>query len=720
MRAFRTAVALAAIGLAVLVQGAPAGAAEPGSPCADPSGRPWCDGALPPDQRAGVLLAQMTPEEKFELMGGDDPSGVFTGRPANGTSNGVARLGIPTLYFNDGPAGIRKGQSTGMPAPIGLAATFSPPAAARYGQIVGTEAYNKAIHVVHAPAVNIARVPLSGRTFEYYGEDPWLAARTSVAFTRGLEGTGAIGNVKHYLANNQETDRFLTNAIVDERTLREIYVPAFEATVREADVGSVMLSYNRVNGKYVTENPELVNGLLKGELGFRGIALTDYGFAQRSTCEAAKAGTDLELPQGGWYSKTALTISTASGCIPMEVIDEHVQRILRTMFRYGIFDEPPPPDGGLVDVEAHERAARELEEQAIVLLKNAGNEALPLDASALDSIAVIGPEADSYRNGGGSSDVEPRRFVTPLAGIRARAGDAVDVRHDDGRDPGRAAASARGADAAVVVVNDNQTEFVDKPCLSLQCGDPENGDQDGLVRAVAAANPRTIVVLETGGPVLMPWAGDVEAIVEAWYPGQEGGTAIARVLFGDADPGGRLPITFPLSEDDLPTAGHPERYPGVAENAEYSEGVFVGYRHYEENGIKPHWGFGYGRSYTRFRYRRLRIKRLPGGGARIRASVTNIGSRPGTDVAQLYLGLPDASGAPQPPRALKGFRKITLRPGRRKRVRFKLDARAFSYWDAAADRWTVAKGCHRVMVGRSSRNIRLRGRLPRGRGARCR
>lgn len=723
MRGNRAAEALgAALALGALLAAlgaAPAATAAP--PCTEGS---WCERSLSPDARATLLLEELTLDEKLSLMGGDDPSGVFTGEPANGTSDGVPRLGIPTLYFNDGPAGIRKGEATGMPAPIALAANFSPLGARRYGAALGREAFAKGIMVTHAPAVNIARTPLGGRTFEYYGEDPLLAARTAVRFIRGQQAQGVMSNVKHYAANNQETNRFTVNAIVDERTLREIYLRAFEASVRKGGVASVMLAYNRVNGRKVTDNAELVNGILKRDFGFRGFALTDYGFAQDSTADAANAGTDLEMPQAFWYSRANLQLAVDSGEVAVSTIDDHVHRILREMFRFGIFDRRWPdahePDDEAIPVRRHARVARRVERQGIVLLKNSGG-LLPLRRERLDSIAVIGPEADSYRNGGGSSAVEPFYAITPFEGIERRARSAgIEARLDDGSSPAGAAQLAGELDVAIVVVNDNMTEFIDKPCLSLQCGDPANGDQDGLIEAVAAANPSTIVVLETGGPVLMPWIDRVPAVLEAWYPGQEGGNAIAAILFGDADPGGRLPITFPRREEDTPTAGHPERYPGVAENAQYSEGVFVGYRHYDENGIEPLFPFGHGLSYTSFHYSGLELRPVrPGGGVRVGLEVENTGRRRGSEVVQLYTGLPDVSpSVQQPPRTLTAYRRISLHPGERRDVSFHLNRRAFAYWDARRDRWTVEPGCYRIEAGRSSRDIRLHESIGRG-GANC-
>jgi beta-glucosidase len=602
-----------------------------------------------------------------------------------------------------------------MPAPIGLAATFDPSLARRFGGVIANEARAKRNDVLHAPTTNMMRTPLAGRTFEAFGEDPFLASRITVDWIEGAQAEGVIANVKHLAANNQEVNRFTTNAVIDERTLHEIYLPHFEAAVREAGVGTVMCSYNRLNGQKACENPHLLEDILKREWGFEGFVLSDYGFAMTSTAGAANGGTALELPQAFWYSPTNLGLAVLADQVSRATIDAHVRRVLRTMFAFGLFDRLPlVNDDRQIDQEAHATVAREVEEAAITLLKNApaqnGAPLLPLDASGLRSIALIGADAEHFITGGGSGAVTPFRYVTPRQGIEQRAGAGIEVRFDPGQTPEAGAAAASGADVAIVFASDHQMEFVDKPCLTLECGNPDHGDQDGLIAAVAAANPRTIVVLETGGPVLMPWVDQVPAVVEAWYPGQEGGSAIAAALFGDVDPGGRLPATFPRDEGDKP-ANTPEQYPGVAENAQYSEGVFIGYRHYDEHGIEPLFPFGHGLSYTTFDYSRLRVRRpRRDGTVRVRVRVKNSGPRTGVEIVQLYLGLPEPTpDVPQPPKALKAIAKVSLAPGRRKRVRFELDRRAFSYWDTASGGWVVAPGCYDVMVGRSSRDLRAQG-----------
>jgi beta-glucosidase len=349
--------------------------------------------------------------------------------------------------------------------------------------------------------------------------------------------------------------------------------------------------------------------------------------------------------------------------------------------------------------------AQRIEEGAITLLRNEGG-VLPLDAGKLHSLAIVGADADTFKTGGGSGDVTPFEVHTPRAAIVQRAGPGVRVTYDDGSDADAAAASAAAADVAIVFAGDYQTEGADKRCLTLECP-PYRGDQDALIERVAAANPNTIVVLETGGPVLTPWRDRVRGLLEAWYPGQEGGPAIARALFGDVDPGGRLPATFPASEAGEPTAGDPEKYPGVAETVTYKEGVLVGYRWFDAHGLAPAYPFGFGRSYTTFAYRGLHVDAAPGRIA-VDASVTNTGSRSGIAVPQLYVGLPSPGpGVVQPPRQLRGFAKLALRPGETRRVHFTLDSRALSYWDTGAGGWRLAPGCYRVMVGSSSRELAL-------------
>ncbi|HEX2084141.1 MAG TPA: glycoside hydrolase family 3 C-terminal domain-containing protein [Solirubrobacteraceae bacterium] len=545
---------------ALLVLAAPAGAA---GRCGDVAQRPWCDTSLSADDRAGLLLAALTRDEKIDLLAGDELTGV-AGREGThtGTLNGVPRVGMPPVYFSDGPVGPRQGRATAMPTSMALASTFSEELAFRHAAIIGDEVKKKGNDVVFAPAVNMMRTPLNGRTFEYFGEDPYLAARMAVGWTRGVQSEGIIGNIKHYAVNNQEGvgaqpqgtplgvgvvgNRITVDARLDERTLREIYLAQFEAAVKEAGVGSVMCAYNRVNGSYACENEHLLEDVLKEEWGFDGFVLTDYG-AAKSTNNSLNNGLDLDIWPAIAYRREFVNAALASGAVPEATIDEHVRRTLRTLFAFGFFDrEAYADDDSRIDKEAHHAAAADLEQEGIVLLENDGG-ILPLDAGRIARLAVIGPEAETLRNGGGSSAINPYMTTNPRQGIEARIGQEKVV-FDNGSDAARAAAVARDADVAVVIVGDRMTEGSDKQCLGLNCSQADRIDRDALIRRVAEAQPRTIVVLQTGGPVLTPWRDAVPGLLEAWYPGQNGGTAIARVLFGDAEPGGRLPATFPLRE----------------------------------------------------------------------------------------------------------------------------------------------------------------------------
>ena len=583
------------------------------------------------------------------------------------------------------------------------------------------------------------RTPLGGRTFEAFGEDPFLVTRTTVGWIEGAQSQGVYATVKHFAANNQEGydatgvagqpgfpvgsgqvgTRYIENSIVDERTLREVYLPQFEAAVSEAHVGAVMCSYNRLNSDYACANDWLLNHVLKAEWGFPNMVMSDWVFATHpfGTVQHLNGGMDLEMPFADAYDPTAVQLALATGQSSQAALDDHVRRILRTLFAFGFFDRPAyANDDAQIDKTGHAAAAQQIEESAITLLDNHGG--LPLDPSKLHSIAVIGPDANKFVTGGGSGNVTPYSTVTALQGIQSRVGPGVHVNYDDGSNATQAAGVAKSSDVAVVVVGDYETEGADRQCLTLECPN-SNGDQDGLINAVAAAQPNTIVVLETGGPVLTPWRHSVKALLEAWYPGESGGTAIARVLFGDADPGGRLPVTFPNAAGDIPTAGDPAKYPGVGENVTYKEGVLVGYRWYDANYVTPAYPFGRGLSYTTFSYSPMRVTAAPGGGANVSFDVRNTGSRAGTDVPQLYVGIPQPSpSVVEPPRELKGFQKVALKPGGVAHVTIPLDQRSLSYWDVNSESWQVTPGCYGLELGHSSRDIARRATLAVG-GANC-
>jgi beta-glucosidase len=672
---------------------------------------PWCDTSLSASKRADLLIGALTPAERIGLLAGDSSAGIL-GMPHThtGAADGVPRLGLPPLYLTDGPVGIRQGPSTAMPSSMAIASTFNLALARGDGAVVGNEAKLKGDDIVYAPTINLLRTPLWGRAFESLGEDPLLTARLGVAWLRGLQAQGVIANVKHFAVNNQEDHRYSVDARVDERTLIEMYLSQFEAAVKQGHAGSIMCSYNRLNGPHTCESTWLLRQVLRQRWGFKGFVLADYG-ASKHIGSGLAAGLDFEpfpyvdFDGGENYRPELIAAAIAAHRTTQARVDAAAHDLLSALFAWGFFDRAAfVDDDSRVDRTAHAEQARRLAEAGTVLLRNKGG-LLPL-APDLKSLAIIGADADRYKNGGGSADVQPYSFVTPRAGIASRAGPRVKVTYDAGDDLARAASVARAAQVAVVVAADTAGEGQDKPCLALDCGATDKLERDKLIARVAAANPRTVVVLETGGPVLTPWRNRVKGILEAWYPGSGGGAAIARVLFGDVDPGGRLPATFPRRARDLPTAGSKRRYPGVRDVVHYSEGVFVGYRWYDRRRIAPAFPFGFGLSYTRFALKRPRVSR----GA-VSIEVVNTGRRTGVAVPQLYLGLPSGRGHQQPPRALKGFASVTLKPGARKRVRFPLDSRSLSYWHVRKHRWVVAPGCYRWSIGSSSRNIAFSGRL---------
>ncbi|MCG6499572.1 glycoside hydrolase family 3 C-terminal domain-containing protein [Kitasatospora sp. A2-31] len=675
----------------------PSGAAPspsaPSSSAAVPG--PASASAAPLEQRVDSLLGQLTTNEKATLL-----QGIWAPQDVHsvGYVQGVPRLGIPPLLLTDGPAGVRDGQpATAMPAPVALAAAFDPDLATGYGSVLGREAKARGYHVLYAPMVNIVRVPQGGRNFETLGEDPFLAGRLAAAEVRGIQAQGVAAQVKHYAANNQEDNRQSYSSEVDERTLQEIELPAFRAAVQDGRAWSAMCGYNPVDGIWACEHFPLLRDVLKGRWGFDGAVGSDYP-ATHSAVNAAAAGLDQEFGGSTYFSELAGAV--ADGRLAPAVLDDQVRRVLRLMVRSGALD-----GGGTAEADpgAGARAARAAAVAGTVLLKNE-RAALPLDAARLKSIAVIGPWADrAYTGGYGSSHVTPypEYTVSPLGGITARAGSGVSVRHHTGADAEAAAAVAAAADVAVVVVGDEEREGEDRPSLDLAPAD------DALIRAVARANPRTVVVLDTGGPVVMPWLDSVPAVLEAWYPGEQSGTALADVLFGDADPGGRLPVTFPVSAAATPIRGA-DQYPGTDGAYHYTERLEVGYRWYDRAGVAPLFPFGHGLSYTSFDYSGLTVTGPDAAGlVQVGFDVANRGSRTGTEVPQLYVGFPSAAG--EPPQQLKAFGKLTLAPGRSQHVTLRLDRSSFATWDAQVHGWQVPGGRYGITVGSSSRTPRLGG-----------
>jgi beta-glucosidase len=653
------------------------------------------------DKRARDIVGKMTLDEKLTELHGIRDATHYRYVP------GIPRLGIPEFRITNGPAGAGPGgagpqpKATALPAPIALAATWDPELSREYGRIVGKESLLVGNGLVEAPTINIARVPQNGRTFEGFGEDPWLTTQLSVPNIQGIQSEHIIANVKHFAANNQETDRFIIDEKVDERALREIYLPAFEASIKEGHSASLMCAYNKVNGTYACEHAPLMNDILKKEWGFAGFITSDFN-AVHSSAETALAGLDLEMPTGKYFGDQ-LKADLEAGKVPVSVVDDKLIRRFRTMMAFGVWDNVPIPKP--LPEKEDGAVARRIAEQSIVLLKNNG--LLPLKAAELKSVALIGPHAQkASTGGGGSSHVQPLYTVDPPDGIKSKLGANATLTVLDGSDVPAAVAAAKSADVAIVMIGDNDREGRDQS-LDLPAS------QNELVSAVAAANPKTVVVLKSGSAVLMPWLAAVPALVEAWYPGEEDGNAVAAVLFGDVNPSAKLPITFPRRVEDT-FAADPQQYPGIDKHVTYSEGVFVGYRYYDEKKIEPLFAFGFGLSYTTFAYQNLKVQPMKPA-LMVEFDVANTGKVAGAEVAQVYVAFPSSSDVPQPPSQLKGFQKVKIDPGKTAHVKLTIDERALRYWDVASHGWKTTAGSYGVMVGSSSRNLPLKAEVQVGR-----
>lgn len=805
------------------------------------------------DARVEAILSKMTLEEKIDMLGGTD--GFFV--------RDLPRLGLPKLKMADGPIGVRNfGPATAMAAGVSLAATWNPELAERVGTEIGRDARAKGVHFLLGPGVNIYRAPMNGRNFEYFGEDPFLASRIAVGYIRGVQSQGVSATVKHFMANNSEFDRHNSDSVVDERTMREIYMPAFEAAVKEARVGAVMDSYNLVNGEHASQNRHILTEVARGEWGFDGLLMSDW-FATYDGVGAVNSGQDLEMPFAAFMNRKTLVPAVEQGKVTRETIDEHVRRILRTAARFGWLDRDQT-DASIPRFNQQGRqAALQGAREGMVLLKNDGN-LLPLDRKRLRTILVVGPDAyPAVPVGGGSARVEPFAAVSFLEGLSNALGSKVNVLYhrgiptlselaestefktaadsnaqpglrvdyfsgealtgnpvvtrteahvNFGRDSGNRngfpegtlssrrtafytpqAAGAydvftesTGEDGGFhrlyvddkLVVDNWQTSRALSGRVTLQLDarphkfvleqrgrsgwlgsrlklgvlrhgsavveeakrmaakadvvvvaagfapetESEGADrtyqlpvgQDDLISAMAAANKNTVVVVTSGGGYdTGEWIDRVPALLQAWYPGQEGGTAFAEILLGDVNPSGRLPITFERRWEDNPT--HDSYYPdGDTKQVVYKEGVFVGYRGYEKNNTKPLFPFGHGLSYTTFKYSNLKVTPAGGGASNappyeVSFDVRNTGTREGADVAQVYVGDTHSKVA-RPAKELKGFSKVNLKPGESRRVTVALDARAFAYYDADAKRWRTDPGDFDILVGRSSEQIELRGK----------
>jgi beta-glucosidase len=689
-----------------------------------------------PDQRADVVLAEMTQAEKLALVqGGVTTNNAYGYTVPLGGAGWVpanTRVGIPALYLADGSVGVGNGvgPATALPSSIASAASWDTTEATKYGNIIGTELADYGINVNLGGNINlIGREPRDGRTFETKGEDPILAGKITAAHLNAIQAQHVIADIKHFAFNDQESGRGTANAIIDERSGRESDLLAFEIGVKDSNVQSVMCSYNLTNGQYDCENSHLLNDVLKTGWNFPGFVMSDW-WATHSTDASAINGLDQEQPNQQYFSTLGQDI--ASGLVPQSRLDNMVHRILRAMFEVGIFDHPLQTQA--IPAAADAAVAQEIEEQGAVLLKNASNQ-LPLNASGLTSIAIIGSHADSYvLSGGGSAQVTPigggitqglypcppcwAEVIwdpsSPLQAIKAIAPGAK-LQYADGSDASAAATLAASSQVAIVFVSQWASEGMDEPSLNLtDLTSASPIDQDALVAAVAAANPHTIVVIESGGPIVMPWLSQVNAVLEAWFPGQNGGPAIADLLFGVANPSGKLPLTFPASVAQLPRPNIPQPPDGVTPFAvNYTEGYNVGYKWYDVQGLTPLFYFGYGLSYTTFSVTNPAIVNnlasLSKPNFQVTFKLANTGAVAGAEVAQVYLGLPASTN--EPPKRLVGWQKVLLQPAGSQTVTIEVNqndsSHPMSYWDTVSSSWLVAPGNYTVYLGDTSATASL-------------
>lgn len=707
-------VLVAAIAAALPLFGAHAYAApEP----AEPAQKPWLNPALDADQRARLAVQAMTQQEKLRwVLGyfGNDLGTKSKKHPdalpqSAGYIPGTPRLGLPALFETDAAQGVASQagpnvrERTALPSGLTTASTWDPKIAHAGGAMIGSEARASGFNVMLAGGVNLQREPRNGRNFEYMGEDPLLAGTMAGHAIKGVESNKIISTLKHFVLNAQETGRFELDARIDKAALRMSDLLAMELALELSDAGSVMCAYNRLNGPYTCEDPWLLNGVLKRDWGFRGYVMSDWG-ATHSTVAAANAGLDQqsghEFDRSPYFAG-ALEEAVKTGAVPQARLDDMVLRIVRTMFAKGVVDNPVKP-GGAIDFARNGAVSRQTAEEGMVLLKNEGG-ILPL-AKTARSIAVIGGYADvGVLSGGGSSQVYPVGGMavkgllpatwpgpvvyypsSPLRAIRAQAPNAKVV-FDDGKDPAHAARLAAEADVVLVFATQWIGEANDAQTLAL----PDR--QDALIDAVAGANPRTVVVLETGGPVTMPWLARVPAVLQAWYPGTSGGEAIANVLFGAVNPSGHLPATFPASEQQLPRPkldGDPAK-PELQFAVDYHEGAAVGYKWFDLKGHKPLFPFGHGLSYTSFAYSGL-AGQVKDGRLHLRFKVTNTGKVAGKDVPQVYAS--PLSTRWEAPKRLVAWSKVALQPGESREVEVAVEPRVLAMFDEKSRTWRRPAG----------------------------
>ena len=673
-----------------------------------PASLAFRDRTLPVEARVADLLKQLTLEEKIRMLSGGSGMGTC----------GVLRLGVPSFKMSDGPMGTRcYGPSTAYPNGLILAATWNTDQALNVGKAIGRDARARGVHILLGPGMNLYRAPMCGRNFEYLGEDPLVAGMMASSYIRGVQSQGVAATAKHFAANEQEFSRHDLNSDVDERTLRELYLKPFAMAVKSG-VACVMDSYNPLNGIHSTQNAWLNNVILKGEFGFKGVVMSDWNSCY-DTAGMANGGLDLEMPSGHQFNGALLMPLLHAGTVTEATIDEKIRRQLQLEFSMGWFDRPQQDDSIPKDDPQNAKVALQGAREGIVLLKNDGN-LLPLDRAKLKKIVLLGQNADrAVPGGGGSAFTDPFHSVSTLAGIRAIAGGAleiVSVPWFKGQNsvPAEYIDQVKQAGAVIVCAgfDEHLTSGTDAYGPIRLAPEGEGSDrtyalppgQPALISAAAALNPHTIVILNAGGSVeTKGWIEKVPVLLDAFYPGQEGGTASAEILFGQTNPSGKLPFTWEKRWEDSAAYGNYPTSQTPAANS-YKEGVFAGYRWFDAKGTEPLFPFGYGLGYTTFRISGLKVTRNNDYDLEVTAMVRNTGTRPGSEVVQAYIEPPKA-GAPRPVRELKAFSKIALDPGACKSVTMHIAKADLAYWNPATKTWEVTPGSYTARVGDSSRNL---------------
>jgi beta-glucosidase len=715
----------------------------PGMP--QPKHYPWSDASLSPDQRADLVIKEMTLDEKISLLHGGGMSFLSTAPTESnggaGYSKSISRLGIPAIQMADSAYGVTQGAargrySTALPNNLGAASSWDPDAAFEYGALIGRELRNQGYNMTLGGGANLTREPRNGRTFEYLGEDPLLAGILDGNVEKGVQTEHVIGDLKHYALNDQESGRNAVDVSIDKRSMRETDLRAFEIALGISDAGGVMCSYNRVNGDFACESSYLLTDVLKKAYNFKGLVVSDWG-ATHSTAKASHAGLDMEQPDSNFFGD-ALMKAVDSGEVSLDEINDHVHRILRAMFANGLFDHPTEMQ--VPDVEKGYAVAQKIAEKSIVLLRNEHG-VLPLPAG-VKSVVLIGGHADvGVLSGGGSAQVNPPggspippppaktmldMFIRPLwmpsSPLRALSAKlpAGKVSYVSGDDPAAASSAAKSADVAIVFAYQWEAENSDLETLNLAA------DQNKLIETVAAANPKTIVVLETGSPATMPWIDKVAGVVEMWYPGIRGAEALANILTGAVNPTGKLAITFPKSDADLP---HPTLVQPPPESQQHFEGSLadlakemargqkglppfpiqydeklkVGYKWYDAEKKPVLFPFGFGLSYTAYAYSGLSV--TPGDSTSVTFTVKNTGKRAGTEIAQVYASLPDSAG--EPPKRLIGWTRVDLAAGEAKLVSVPISRDRLTVYDEGSDSWKLIPGGYVIRVGGSSQDLPL-------------